>query len=130
MVAPDLPETPASALFAVRVTGDSMMPEYREGDILLVGPGEARDGDDCVVRTGELEDFATTFKRVFFLKDAGGKATGARLVPLNPAYPERVVKLEEVTGIYPLAYRMVPGRSAGRGGGAKASEKLKGGGGI
>ena len=127
IMAPDLPEAPASTLFALRVLGDSMLPEYREGDILIVGPGEARDGDDCVVRTGELEGFATTFKRVFFLKDAGGEATGARLVPLNPAYPERVVKLEEVTGIYPLAYRMVPGRPAARGGVVKASEKLKGG---
>ncbi len=123
--APDLPEAPAGALFAVRVVGDSMLPEYREGDILVVGPGEARDGDDCVVRVGELENFATTFKRVFFVKDAAGEVTGARLVPLNPAHPERVVKLEEVTGVYPLVYRLVPGR-AGRGGAVKASEKLKG----
>jgi repressor LexA len=127
VAAPDLPETPTAALFAVRVEGDSMLPEYRAGDILIVGPGEPRDGDDCVVRTGELEDFATTFKRVFFLRDADGAATAARLVPLNPAHPERVVKLEEVTGIYPLVYRLVPGRgNAPRGPGARASEKLKG----
>jgi len=100
------------------------MPEYREGDILIVGPGEARDGNDCVVRTGELEDFATTFKRIFFLKDAAGKAVAARLVPLNPAHPERVVRLEEVTGIYPLVYRMVPARAAKAA--VKASEKLQG----
>jgi repressor LexA len=123
--APDLPDSPATALFAVRVTGDSMLPEYREGDILIVGPGEPKDGDDCVVRTGELQNFATTFKRVFFIKDAAGTPTAARLVPLNPAHPERVVPLQDVTGIYPLVYRMIPARTA-KPAPLKASQKLKG----
>jgi hypothetical protein len=48
-----------------------------------------------------------------------------RLVPLNPAYPERVLALEEATGIYPLVYRMVPARVS-KGAGVKASEKLRG----
>ena len=106
---PDLPEAlPVGSAFAVRVIGDSMMPEYREGEILIVGPGggEAKDGDDCVVRLGELEQFATTFKRVFFVEE------GVRLVPLNSAHAERVVPLERVTGIYPVMYRVMP---AGRG---------------
>ena len=128
VAAPDLPETPTGALFAVRVVGDSMLPEYHEGEILVVGPareGELRDGDDCVVRLGELENFATTFKRVFYIKDAAGAATAARLLPLNPAHHERMVKLEDVTGIYPLVYRLVPGRVPAKPGKGKASEKLK-----
>jgi len=43
-----------------------MMPEYAEGEILIVGPfmdGE-EDGRDCVVRTGERENFATAFNGV------------------------------------------------------------------
>lgn len=128
VAAPDLPETPTAALFAVRVVGDSMLPEYREGDILIVGPareGDLRDGDDCVVRLGELENFATTFKRVFYLKDPAGTATAARLLPLNPAHQERIVQLQDVTGIYPLVYRLTPARAPAKPAKGKASEKLK-----
>jgi phage repressor protein C with HTH and peptisase S24 domain/transcriptional regulator with XRE-family HTH domain len=125
VAAPDLPETPAGSLFAVKVTGDSMMPEYREGDVVIAGPGEARDGDDCVVRLGEGENFATTFKRVFFERE-GEEAVSVRLVPLNPAHAERRVALEEISGIYPMEYRLVPRRGVSPGmTGRKASEKLR-----
>ena len=123
VAAPDLPETPVAAAFALRVVGDSMMPDYREGEILIVGPagaggsaagaatgaGEPQDGQDCVVRLGENENFATTFKRVYFERE-GDEAVAVRLVPLNPAYAERRVTMEEVTGIYPVIYRLVPAR--------------------
>jgi len=125
VAAPDLPELPAAGLFAVKVLGDSMMPEYREGEVIIVGPGEARDGEDCVVRLGEAENFATTFKRVFFERGEDGEVVGMRLVPLNPAHAERRVGLEEVTGVYPMEYRLVPRRGEARAAG-KASEKLKG----
>jgi transcriptional regulator with XRE-family HTH domain/SOS-response transcriptional repressor LexA len=119
--APDLPDAPAAAAFALRVVGDSMTPVYREGEILIVGPGAAKDGDDCVVRLGELEHFATTFKRIFFVREEEGEdvaPSAVRLVPLNPAYAERVVPLESVTGIYPLMYRLLPARGgAGAGDG-------------
>lgn len=124
VAAPDLPDAPAGALFAVKVTGDSMMPEYREGDVIIVGPGEARDGDDCVVRLSGDENFATTFKRIFFERE-GEEAVAVRLVPLNPAHAERRLALEEISGIYPMEYRLVP-RRAPSSAGKKASEKLKG----
>jgi len=112
--APDLPGASVKSAFALKVSGDSMMPEYAEGEIIIVGPGEAMDGDDCVVRLGEGENFATTFKRVFFVRDAGmgggGEVTGVRMVALNPKYAERVVRLEEVSGVYPLMYRMLPAK--------------------
>ena len=103
--APDLPGVPVKSAFALRVTGDSMSPEYAEGEILIVGPGEVRDGEDCVVRLGRGENFSTTFKRVFFVRDAEG-VQRIRLVALNPKYEERVVAAEEVTGVYPVMYRM------------------------
>ena len=86
---PDLPEAPVKSAFGVKVIGDSMTPEYAEGEILIVGPagdGDAavQDGDDCVVRLGEAENFATTFKRIYFVRDTKGVVTGVRLVPLNP----------------------------------------------
>jgi phage repressor protein C with HTH and peptisase S24 domain len=113
------------AAFGVKITGDSMMPEYGEGELIVVGPGDPKDGDDCVVRLGPGENFATTFKRVFFVKGKDGEAEGVRLVPLNGAHAERRVKLEEVTGIYPLMYRLVPRKARAK---VKASERMTGGG--
>jgi phage repressor protein C with HTH and peptisase S24 domain len=110
--APDMPGEAAVCSFALKVSGDSMSPTYGEGEIVFVGTGEARDGDDCVVRMGETQGYATTFKRVYFVREAGGEVTGVRLVPLNPAYGEWVVSLEEVSGIYPVVYRLVPVRGA------------------
>src|SRR4051812_1812405 len=75
VAAPDLAEAPVAAAFAVKVSGDSMMPEYGEGEILIVGPGEAKDGDDCIVRLDEQENFATTFKRVTFEREGNGEVT-------------------------------------------------------
>lgn len=91
--------------FACRVIGDSMAPDYREGDIVVFSPArDARDGADCFVR---LEpDHESTFKRVFFLAEPGargadGAHTHIRLQPLNPAYPPRTVPREQVAGLYP-----------------------------
>lgn len=116
---PDIDDPDA---FAARVVGDSMLPEYREGDIVVFSPlREIRSGMDCFAR---LEpDGETTFKRVFFeaatepprpsSSDAAsergdaavkfeGEASGVkvRLQPLNPAYPARVVEREQVGGLY------------------------------
>jgi len=85
--------------FAARVTGDSMAPEYHEGDVVVFSPAQAAaSGDDCFVR---LEpDHETTFKRAFFEKDGRGREV-VRLQAINPAYPPRVVRREEVAGLYP-----------------------------
>jgi SOS-response transcriptional repressor LexA len=108
--APDLPDAPIKSAFALRISGDSMAPDYTEGEIIIVGPGDAADGDDCVVRLAETENFATTFKRVFFERDTNNEISTILLVPLNPAHAERRVAAEEVTGIYPLLYRLTPAK--------------------
>jgi transcriptional regulator with XRE-family HTH domain len=92
--------------FAARVAGDSMTPEFLPGDVVIVAPMEARDGEDCLVRLGPDENFATTLKRVYFIPDHSGQALAVRLVPRNAAHAERVVPLSDVTGIYPVVYRM------------------------
>ena len=122
---PDFPEAPAATAFALRVLGDSMSPDYREGEVLVVGPGDPRDGDDCVIRLAENENFATTFKRIFFVRDDQGDPTALRLVPLNRAHPERQINLTDITGIYPLLYRLVP-RHPPKSAGQKPSERIKG----
>jgi len=87
--------------FAARVVGDSMQPDYREGDIVVFSPAMPTvSGSDCFVRL-ERDD-QTTFKRVYF-EEEGMKI---RLQPLNGAYPPKVVHREDVAGLYAAAYVM------------------------
>lgn len=92
---PDIDDPDA---FAARVVGDSMQPEYREGDIVVFSPArELSSGMDCFARIEP--DHETTFKRVYFEKGADGREL-IRLQPLNPAYPPRVLGREDVAGLY------------------------------
>ncbi len=84
--------------FACRVVGDSMMPEYREGDIVVFSPAKSiKSGQDCLAR---LEpDHETTFKRVYLERDKRGREM-IRLQPLNPKYPAKVFAREDVAGLF------------------------------
>ncbi len=84
--------------FACRVVGDSMQPEYREGDVVVFSPlKQIKSGADCLAR---LEpDHETTFKRVYLERDKRGREM-IRLQPLNPAYPARVLEREAVAGLF------------------------------
>lgn len=86
--------------FAASVVGESMMPDYREGDIVVFSPAaDVLDGCDCFVR---LEpDHETTFKRVFFDEDGAL----VRLQPLNPKFPPAVHARELVAGLYRAVWR-------------------------
>ena len=96
---PDVNDTDA---FAARVHGDSMFPKYREGDIVIFSPSsQPRSGDDCFVR---FEDGHTTFKRVFFESDDGGKQV-LRLQPRNEKYRPQTVPAEQVTGLYRAVFK-------------------------
>ncbi len=89
---PDLTDPDA---FACRVVGDSMQPEYREGDIVVFSPARAiKSGMDCFARIEP--DHESTFKRVY-LEDEGERI---RRQLLNPAYPARVLAREQVAGLY------------------------------
>jgi SOS-response transcriptional repressor LexA len=88
--------------FAARVTGDSMLPKYREGDIIIFSPAAAtRDGDDCFVR---FEDGQTTFKRVFFETDDGGRSV-LRLQPRNERHRAQLTPAQRATGLYKAVYQ-------------------------
>lgn len=89
--------------FACRVVGDSMLPDYREGDVVIFSPAKAvKDGGDCFVRFER--DAETTFKRIFFERERAGDEKSPvvrlRLTPLNDKYPVRVVEREDVAGLY------------------------------
>jgi SOS-response transcriptional repressor LexA len=65
--------------FALRVQGDSMEDEFKDGAIIFVEPDmEAQPGDYVVVRTDETE---STFKQL--IRDGAD----LYLKPLNPRYP-------------------------------------------
>ena len=87
--------------FAATVCGDSMMPAYKEGDIVVFSPlADVVDGSDCFAR---LEpDHECTFKRVFF-EDGESRI---RLEPLNRDYPTRTVDREAVAGLFRAVWRM------------------------
>ena len=84
--------------FAARVVGDSMTPDYREGDVVIFSPArDVKNGSDCFARI--WPDDETTFKRVFFEAGPAGEEL-IRLQPLNPAYPARVLPREGVVGLF------------------------------
>lgn len=64
--------------FGLKVSGDSMMPKYLDGDVLIVQKtNDCESGQDCIVMVNGDDG---TFKRVIKNKD------GIILQPLNPNY--------------------------------------------
>lgn len=77
--------------FALRVTGDSMEPDFIEGAILIVEPElEAQTGDYVVAKNAEGE---TTFKQL--VRDAGEWY----LKPMNERYPLRPLGKSTIIGV-------------------------------
>lgn len=75
--------------FGLRVKGDSMYPEYLDGDTIIVRKSPAfESGDVCVVY---VNGFDATLKRVKV--DESGAWT---LIPRNPEYPPKTYSAEEV----------------------------------
>ncbi|TIP57216.1 MAG: helix-turn-helix transcriptional regulator, partial [Mesorhizobium sp.] len=88
----DLIELPARATetsYALQVQGDSMLPLYRNGDVLIVEPGAAtRKGDRVVVKTNAGEVMAKVLERQ--------TAKSIMLVSLNPDHPDRDIPMRDV----------------------------------
>lgn len=90
----DLVEFPASdndseVTYALEVQGDSMMPLYRDGDILIVNPeAQLRRGDRVVVKTKAGEVMAKILSRQTIQK--------VELSSLNPEHPTRHLGLNEI----------------------------------
>jgi phage repressor protein C with HTH and peptisase S24 domain len=88
----DLVELPARATetsYALQVQGDSMLPLYRNDDVLIVEPGAAtRKGDRVVVKTNAGEVMAKVLDRQ--------TAKSIVLVSLNPDHPDRDIPMRDV----------------------------------
>jgi phage repressor protein C with HTH and peptisase S24 domain len=75
--------------YALEVSGDSMMPLYREGDRLIIAPNESiRVGDRVVVKTLDGEVMAKELKRQ--------TAKVIELRSVNPAHEDVTLPMERV----------------------------------
>lgn len=101
-----------AGMFALRVEGDSMSPQYLPGDIIVLSTVDSpADGDDCLIRLDEQGNFATTFKRIYFVDAQGRPAADAgyvQLCPLNARHAQRLVSREQITGLYPAVWKITP----------------------
>ena len=78
--------------FGLRVKGDSMYPEYLDGDTVIVRRQPCCDnGDVCVVYVNGYE---ATLKQVKLLEDGG-----LSLIPRNPTYAPRTFTPEEIAAL-------------------------------
>ena len=79
-------------VYALEVSGDSMLPVYRAGDRILVQPVmEPRRGDRVVVKTQEGEVMAKEVERI--------SAKRLELLSLNPEYPGRILDRQDVAWV-------------------------------
>ncbi|MBO0663948.1 helix-turn-helix transcriptional regulator [Jiella sp. MQZ9-1] len=84
-----LPAQTDETAYALEVSGQSMMPLYRDGDVIIVAPGAAiRRGDRVVVRTRGGEVMAKILQRQ--------TARTIELASVNPDYPDRQFALDEI----------------------------------
>ena len=76
-------------VYAMEITGDSMLPLYRDGDRIIVSPAEPRRrGDRVVVRTTDGEVMAKVLMRQ--------TASSVELHSINPDHPPRTLAIGEI----------------------------------
>ncbi len=91
---PDLADEHA---YALEITGDSMLPVYRDGDRILVSPtGNLRRGDRVVAKTRAGEVMAKQLGRL--------TAQQIELRSFNPAYPDRSLALSEIAFVHRIIW--------------------------
>jgi phage repressor protein C with HTH and peptisase S24 domain len=78
--------------YALEISGESMQPTYRDGDVIIVSPAApVRRGDRVVVKTKGGEVMVKELKRQ--------TAKQVELKSLNADHPERTLSLEDVVWI-------------------------------
>jgi phage repressor protein C with HTH and peptisase S24 domain len=78
--------------YALEISGDAMLPVYRDGDVIIVSPAApVRRGDRIVVKTGSGEIMVKELKRQ--------TAKQIELKSLSADHPERTLTLEDVVWI-------------------------------
>lgn len=83
--------------YALEVTGDSMTPVYRDGDIIIVSPhGQLRRGDRVVAKTKSGEVLAKELVRQ--------TPRQLELISLNPAHGERIIPANELAWVHRVVW--------------------------
>lgn len=91
---PDLGDEHA---YALEISGDSMLPVFRDGDRIVVSPAaNVRRGDRVVVKTAEGEVLAKQLRRV--------TAQRVELKSLNPEFADRTLAASEVAFIHRIVW--------------------------
>ncbi|MGC8468587.1 MAG: S24 family peptidase [Acetobacteraceae bacterium] len=92
-----LPEIADPHAYALEISGDSMEPVYRDGDMVIVSPAAPiRRGDRVVVRVASGEVMAKLLAR--------RSARRIELRSLNPAHPDYSFPLEEVAAMHRIVW--------------------------
>ena len=86
------PASEHDSIYALEVSGDSMLPLYRDGDVVIVAPGASiRKGDRVVAKTNDGEVMAKLLTRQ--------TATQIELKSLNPEHQDRTILLKDLEWI-------------------------------
>jgi phage repressor protein C with HTH and peptisase S24 domain len=92
-----LPEIADPNAYALEISGESMEPVFRDGDLVIVSPAAPiRRGDRVVVRTRRGEVMAKQLQR--------RSARRVELLSLNPAHPNYSFELHEVAWIHRIVW--------------------------
>ena len=91
------PELADEHAYALEITGESMLPVYRDGDRIVVSPAaNVRRGDRVVVKTVAGEVMAKLLTRL--------TAQKVELKSLNPAYDNRAFALSEIAFVHRIIW--------------------------
>ncbi len=86
------PSQADEGVYALEVSGESMLPLYRDGDIIIVSPNSAiRRGDRVVVKSKEGEVLAKVLQRK--------TAKTIELLSLNPEHDDRIFNVRDLEWI-------------------------------
>jgi phage repressor protein C with HTH and peptisase S24 domain len=92
-----LPDIADPNAYALEISGDSMEPVYRDGDIVIVSPAAPiRRGDRVVARTARDEVMAKQLAR--------RSARRIELRSLNPAFPDYSFELSDVIWMHRIVW--------------------------
>ena len=92
-----LPEIADPNAYALEISGESMEPVFRDGDLVIVSPAAPiRRGDRVVVRTRAGEVMAKQLQR--------RSARRVELLSLNPAHPSYSFELPEIAWMHRIVW--------------------------